>query len=106
MIDVIIVNDKDIDGFIEEAKEIQATGIACLFNYVEKIDDHPGGWGCAKFSSGVLPPGRLFDQDDDEYRYSVEQNGWLKNGELASPEEQSFVTGLYEYFQTQEGVPL
>lgn len=106
MIDAIIVNDKGVDGFIAEAKELQAIGLPCLFNYIETVDGRPGGWGCAKFPSGILPPGRVFDENDDEYRYSVELNAWTKNGELAPSEDQPFLTGLYEYFQTQQGVPV
>lgn len=110
MNDFILVNDKDLDGFVAEARELRATGLSCTFNYIEEFTDtvkpRPGGWGCARFTSGVLPPGRVFDAEDDEYRYSDELGGWTKNGELADSDDQRFLNGLYAYFKTLEGVPV
>lgn len=101
----IIVNDADFDGFIAEVKGLQATGLTLTFDYIESVTDKPesGGWGCVRFPNPA-PPGRLFDQDDVEYRYSDELGAWAVNGEVA--DDQPFLEGLYNYFSSREGVVL
>lgn len=98
----ILVNDKDFDGFIAEVKALQATGLSFTFDYIEHVTDEPesGGWGCARFNT-TPPPGRLFDLDDVEYRYSETLSAWTIAGEPAP--NQPFLEGLYNYFNSREG---
>ena len=102
----IIVNNTDFDKFNTEVKALRAMGLAFIYHYIEQIDEparpRPGGWGGLNFPAGVLPPGRLFDEDDDEYRYSDELGGWTKNGVLADDIDQSFIASLYNYFSALE----
>lgn len=99
----IIVNDADFDGFIGDVKRLQSMGLSFTFDYIESVTDKPdsGGWGCARFSAEA-PPGKLFDADDVEYRYSENLAAWTVDGEIAS--DQPFIEGLFNYFSSREGI--
>lgn len=95
----IIVNNSTFEKFFPKAKAVAQTYGPISFSYVEHAENDgkiiPGGWGCIRFTN-TLSENPVFASPDVEYRYSVQQDAWLHNGEQTEYSE--WIKSLFEYF--------